>query len=78
MPIVYDKLLKIFEERGVTSYTVKKLGIIGQETYKKIRNGGHIDTRSLGALCKYLDCQPGDLIEYVDDEPEPEDKEITP
>ena len=82
MPIVYRKMIKLFEERGVNSYTIKKAGVIGQETYKKIHRGGHIDTRSLGALCKYLNCQPGDLIEYVEDEPEteekPEDKDATP
>lgn len=72
MPIVYDKLIKIFDERGVNSYTIKKTGVIGQETYRKIYRGGHIDTRSLGALCKWLDCQPGDLISYIDDESESE------
>lgn len=67
MPISYSKLLKIFEEKGISSYTVtKKDKIIGQATWKKIHDGGHIDTRTIEALCKYLNCQPGDIMEYVE------------
>ncbi len=67
MPIVYNKLLRLLDEKGITSYTIKKDNIIGQATLKKIKEGGDIDTRSLAKLCKYLNCQPGDLIEFVDD-----------
>lgn len=65
MPIVYDKLLKLFEERGITSYTIKRDNVIGQASFKKIKVGGHIDTRTIESLCKYLNCQPGDMMEYV-------------
>ena len=68
MPITYDRLLEIFRERGITSYTIKKENIIGQASYKKIKDGGDIDTRTISKLCKYLDCQPGDILEYVPDE----------
>lgn len=69
MPINYDKLLCMFEERGITSYTItKKQKIIGQSTWKKIHENGHIDTRTIEALCKYLNCQPGDIMEYVPDD----------
>lgn len=64
MPIKYDKLLRIFEERGITSYTLKKGNIIGQATLKKIKEGGDIDTRTIARLCDFLDCQPGDILEY--------------
>lgn len=67
MPISYSKLLKIFDERGINSYTIKKEGIIGQASWKKIHEGGHIDTRTIEKLCEYLKCQPGDIIEYVED-----------
>lgn len=67
MPIVYDKLLKLLEKNGITSYTIKKDNIIGQATFKKIREGGDIDTRTIAKLCKLLQCQPGDLMEYVEE-----------
>ena len=67
MAIVYTKLLKLFDEKNITSYTIKQNKVIGQETFKKIHDGGHIDTRTTDKLCKYLKCQPGDILEYVDD-----------
>ena len=70
MPIVYDKLLKLMSEKGITSYTIKKNKIIGQATLKKIKDGGDIDTRTISKLCKLLNCQPGDILEYVEDEEE--------
>ena len=65
--ISYEKMLKLFDERKITSYTIKKDNVIGQASWKKIHEGGHIDTRTLDALCNYLDCQPGDLLEFVKD-----------
>ena len=67
MAIVYDKLLKKMADSGITSYTVKRDKIIGQATFKKIKEGGDIDTRSINKLCKLLQCQPGDILEYADD-----------
>lgn len=68
MAISFEKTRKIFKERGITSFTFRNNHVIGQATWKKIQTGGHIDTRTINALCKYLDCQPGDLLEYVPDE----------
>ena len=68
MPISYKKLITIFEEKNITSYTIKKENIIGQASWKKIHDGGHIDTRTIESLCKYLQCQPGDILEYIPEE----------
>lgn len=68
MSIKYDKLLKLMSEKGITSYTIKKDNIIGQATLKKIKEGGDIDTRTIDKLCRLLNCQPGDLLEFVDEE----------
>ncbi len=68
--IKYDKLLKKMDEQGITSYTIKKDNVIGQATLKKIKDGGDIDTRTIAKLCKLLNCQPGDILEYVEDENE--------
>ena len=68
MPISYRKLLEMLNERGITSYKItKKDKIIGQRTYKKIKESEHISTKTIEALCEYLDCQPGDILEYDPD-----------
>lgn len=68
MPIKYDKLINLMHEKGITSYTIKRDKVIGQATYKKIIEGGDIDTRTIAKLCKLLNCQPGDILEYSEDE----------
>lgn len=67
MPIVYKKMIQLMEEKGITSYVCKRDNIIGQATYKKIKEGGDIDTRTIAKMCEVLHCQPGDLLEYVAD-----------
>ena len=66
--ISFKPLLEICKQRKITSYTIKKDNVIGQASWKKIREGGHVDTRTIDALCAYLHCQPGELMEYVEGE----------
>ena len=74
MPISYDKLLKIFQENDVTCYSItKKDKIIGQGTWKNIQDGKNINTNTIEALCKYFNCQPGDILDYI---PEKSDMNI--
>lgn len=64
MPIVYDRLIDKMKEHGFTSFTAKTTNIIGQGTYKKIMNGDDVKLSTLEKLCKYLDCDPSEVIEY--------------
>lgn len=66
--ITYEKLLSKMKEKKITSYTVRKTGILGQATYKKIVSGGEISTKTISRLCEILDCQPGDILTYVPDD----------
>ena len=71
MPIKYDKLLRLLEEKGYTSYRIRKEKILGQATLTAIKNGtGGLDHRSISKLCEVLNCQPGDIIEYMEDGPD--------
>ena len=65
MPISYKKMIDLMDKKGLTSYVCKRDNIIGQATYKKIRDGGDIDTRTIAKMCEALGAQPGDLLEYV-------------
>ena len=65
MPIRYDKFFRLLQEKHITPYRLRRDKVVGTETLEKMRKGvGHIDTRSIERLCRYLDCQPGDLMEY--------------
>jgi len=68
MPISYKKLFALLKEKGLTSYRIRQDKLIGQATLQKLRSGdGIIDTRTIEKLCALLDCQPGDIMEYVEE-----------
>lgn len=68
MPISFKKLEKVLEEKGKTFYSFKKDKVIGGETIRKLQyNTGNIDTRTFEKICEYLECQPGDIMEYVEE-----------
>ena len=69
MSINFQKLEDILARNNKTYYSLRKDKIIGTETIKKLQQGyGIIDTRTINNLCEYLNCQPGDLMEYIPDE----------
>lgn len=68
MPIKYDKLFKILEERGHSAtYWLQQNGLHAA-TVNKLRKNLRVNTDTIQRLCKLLDCQPGDLMEYVEEE----------
>ena len=59
----------MLSDRNLSIYKLKTDKVIGTATIDKIRKGeGHIDTRSIESLCRYLQCQPGDIMEYAAEE----------
>lgn len=68
MAIKYSKLFTLLEKKEMTMYTLRKNKVIGTATLEKMRKGeGHIDDRSIDKLCEFLNCQPSDIMEYVED-----------
>ena len=69
MAFKYDKLFELLKERGITTYKIRKDNLISQAALTKMKSGeGNIDTRPLERLCSFLKCQPGDIMEFVEDE----------
>ena len=68
MPMKYDKLWDLIEKRGLSQYKLLKSKTISATTMQKLREGKSVTTESISRLCSILDCQPGDIMEYVPDE----------
>ena len=68
MPIKYDKLFALMKEKGLTTYRIRKENIISQSALQSLKAGKSVTTETLASLCKALDCQPGDIMEYVDED----------
>ena len=68
MPISYRKLFSLLEEKGWTTYRIRKEKVIGQGTLTALKNGtGGLDSKTIARICKVLNCQPGDIMEFIPD-----------
>lgn len=69
MGLRYDKLFNILKERGLTStYWLRQNGF-HPAVVNKLKKGERVNSDTISALCALLGCQPGDIMEYVEDEP---------
>lgn len=67
MPIVYKiDVLEALKEKGFSSYNLRKDKLLSESTIQALRNKKQISWDNLEKLCKLLDCQPADLIEYIE------------
>jgi putative transcriptional regulator len=65
------RLKQVLEARGRTRYWLEKETGIHFNTLARIEGAGHtnrIELRVLDAICRALQCQPGDLLVFVDKE----------
>lgn len=66
-------IINALKEKGISTYVLRKNNLLGQSTITKLNNNDtSITLNNLSVICKLLNCQPADIIEYVPD------KEITP
>jgi len=63
-------IMDALKEKGYTSYKLRKNKIFGESTMTKFRKKEYINFDNLNLLCQLLNCQPGDIIEYIPDETE--------
>lgn len=74
MAISYKKLFDLLEKKGWSTYKIRKEKLIGQGTLTALKNGtGGLDSKTISKICKILECQPGDLMEYIPDKEEQND-----
>lgn len=53
------------KQKGYSSTKIREEKLIGQSYLQQIRHGDLVSWKTLDTICSLLDCQPGDLIEYV-------------
>ena len=58
-------VLAALKEKGYNTNKIRTEGLLSQSTLQKFRNKQGVSWENLEMLCSLLDCQPGDLIEFV-------------
>lgn len=68
MPIRYKiEILPALKGIGYTQTRFEDK-LMGQATLQQLRHGELASWKTIDTVCRLLDCQPGDLLEYVADE----------
>jgi len=68
MSIIYKiDILAELKSKGYTATRIREEKLIGQSYLQQIRRGELVSWKTINTICSLLDCQPGDILEYVPD-----------
>ena len=63
--IVYDKLWQTMKRKGITQYALINKYHVSAGQLSRLRSNQNISSHTIDMLCEILDCQPGDIMEYI-------------
>ena len=65
MGIVYYKLFDLLNRRGMKKSDLR--AVISSATVAKLSKNQYISGEAIDKICTYLQCQPGDIMEHVEE-----------
>ena len=65
--ISYEPLFRTMNEKGISSYRLMKMGF-PRSTYYAMKRGDNISSHTVNQLCRILQCNVSDIMEYIEDE----------
>lgn len=68
MSIAYKiNVLAELKEKGYNTTRLRKEKLIGESTIQQLRENKLVSWKNIDRICKLLDCQIGDILEYEKD-----------
>lgn len=68
MPIQYKfDVLSALIEHGYNTTKLRREKILAESTIQSLRTGKIVSIDNVSRICGMLNCQPGDILEYVAD-----------
>lgn len=68
MPLVYKfDVLEALKRAGYTTYRLRTEKLMSESTLQKLRSGEMIGIINIETVCRLLNCQPGDILEYKEE-----------
>ena len=61
-------VLSALKEIGYSQNRIRTEKLIGQSYLTQLRHGELVSWKAIETVCRLLDCQPGDIPEYVPDD----------
>lgn len=72
MSISMLKVQDLMQRRGLKKFDLRKMGfspnVVDKVLSGPLSKDRRVDTETINRLCQVLQCQPGDIMEYVEDE----------
>jgi putative transcriptional regulator len=65
-------VLAALREKGFNTTRLRKEKLLAESTIQKLREKRPIAWQNINEICRMLDCQPGDFLEYI---PETEEQQ---
>lgn len=65
--ISYANLWHTMKEKGVSQYALIKKHGISPAQITRLKRNESVSTHTIEIFCKILDCQVGDIMEYIKD-----------
>lgn len=60
-------ILAELKKKGYSSTRIREEKLIGQSYLQQLRRGELVSWKTLDTICSLLECQPGDLVEFVEE-----------
>lgn len=60
-------IIAALKSKGYTTYNIRQNKIMTEGQLQQIRDNKLLSHDAFNKLCKLLNCQPGDILEYVPD-----------
>ena len=67
--ISYNKLFRLMKDRSTKKIDLRKYGFSPTIVNRLVTNS-NVNVSTIIRLCEIIDCQPGDIMEYIPDKHE--------
>lgn len=69
MPVQYKTdILAELKAAGYTTYKLRQNKLLSENTIQQLRSNELVSWANIARLCKLLNCQPGDILEYEEEQ----------
>ncbi len=65
MPVSYKKLFDLMAHSGIKKIDLRTKYKLNPKTVDSLTKNRSVTVDTIMQLCKILDCQPGDIMEYI-------------
>ena len=60
-------VIQALKEKGYNTNILRKEKLLAEGVIQSLRDGKAVSFANLSKLCELLSCQPGDIIEYIEE-----------